>query len=210
MRAGTRLSGRQLLDARVRMAEGPVAPSLQCTLSSLLDGLPILNDWPSCHFSVKISLPTPVLLASSFSGREVCLGAPNTSLVNFRAVWVPWNHKLSYVPFFVLHFGACSTGLLQDRNSIRSRTCCPIGEQDLQDQWVSNISSLKSKKNILGFFSTELLWCLPRLCVKQMRNSLPPLRREQRIEYPICDLSASTLLPEVASEKSSNLFRSFI
>ena len=44
MRAGTRLSGRQLLDARVRMAEGPVAPSLQCTLSSLLDGLPILND----------------------------------------------------------------------------------------------------------------------------------------------------------------------
>ena len=44
MRAGTRLSGRQLLDARVRMVEGPVAPPLQCALSSLLDGLRILND----------------------------------------------------------------------------------------------------------------------------------------------------------------------
>lgn len=107
---------------------------------------------------------------------------------------MPWSHTLSYVPFFVLYLGACSSGLLQDRNSIRSRPCRPIWGQDLQDQWVSNILSLKSIKNF--FFSTELLWHLPCPCVKQMRHSLPLLRREWRIEYPICDLSAPTLLPD--------------
>lgn len=68
---------------------------------------------------------------------------------------------MSYVPFFVLYLGACSTGLLQDRNSIRSRTCCPVGEQDLQDQWVSNILSLKSKKNILGLLFNSTIMAPP-------------------------------------------------